>query len=246
MLIDLLATDNLTSYNTKVARVLGLHTAVYIAELMNISAKASQKAKLVEDKYFILDRKYITKRTTLEFEEQFAIDSKLMQLNIIQKPAGDVDTIYFDVNKLAEILSTDDEQTLAKVAKKAKVTTTSVPGVRQSARKKQFDDLKQYITVGNEELKQAFEDWIDGVYNNPKGFLSKKAVSLFQRDVDTFANGDLDVALKVLEIATVGGYREASWAIEKFNKDYANQFRRRYVVPTTSPIRNVVVSDEVF
>jgi hypothetical protein len=152
----------------------------------------------------------------------------------------------FDVNKLAEILSTDDEQKLAKVAKKAKVTTTSVPGVRQSARKKQFDDLKQYITVGNEELKQAFEDWIDGVYNNPKGFLSKKAVSLFQRDVDTFANGDLDVALKVLEIATVGGYREASWAIEKFNKDYANQFRRRYVVPTTSPTRNVVVSDEVF
>ena len=54
------------------------------------------------------------------------------------------------------------------------------------------------------------------------------------------------MALKVLEIATVGGYREASWAIEKFNKDYANQFRRRYVVPTTLPTRNVVVSDEVF
>ena len=69
MLIDLLSTDNLANYNVKIAQVMGLHSAIYINELINISNKATQKNKLVSDKYFILDRKYITKRTNLSVEE---------------------------------------------------------------------------------------------------------------------------------------------------------------------------------
>ena len=57
MLIDLLATDNLANYNIKIAQIMGLHTAIYINELINISNKATQKNKLVADKFFILDRK---------------------------------------------------------------------------------------------------------------------------------------------------------------------------------------------
>ena len=57
MLIDLLATDNQASYNIKIAQVMGLHTAIYINELINISNKATQKNKLIADKFFILDRK---------------------------------------------------------------------------------------------------------------------------------------------------------------------------------------------
>lgn len=246
MLVDLLATDNQVSYNIKVAQVLGLHSSIYITELMNISTKANQKAKLIEDKYFVLDRKYITKRTTLGVDEQLAIDHKLGQLGILQKPAGGVDTIFIDIDKLAATLISDDEKYLTKISKKAEVKTAALPGVKQTLKQKKIIEMKSYITITHTELRKALEDWVEGVYENPKGFLSKKAVELFQRDVDTFANGDLDIALKVVEIATIGGYREAAWAIEKFNKDYSNTLGRRLISPSDTRVRNVQVSDEVF
>lgn len=246
MLLNLLATDNLVSYNIKVAKVFGLHSAIYIAELMNILEKANKKDKLVEDKYFVLDRKYITKRTTLDTEEQLAIDYKLAQLSIIVKPAGAVDTLWLDVDKLAATISSDDEAYLGKVAKRAQVKTTALPGIKMTMRQKKAEEMKSYITEVYPELREAYLNWVDAVYENPKGFLSKRAVELFQRDVDIFANGYLDIALSVVDIAIKGGYREASWAIEKFNKDYANQSRRRIVSPTDSSARNVPTAEEVF
>ena len=46
MLLDLLSTDNLVNYNVKIAQIMGLHTAIYINELINISNKAIKKKKL--------------------------------------------------------------------------------------------------------------------------------------------------------------------------------------------------------
>ena len=115
--MDILATDNMVSYNVKIAQVMGLHSAIYINELMNISAKAHRKNKLISDRYFLLDRKYITKRTTIDEKEQLAIDYKLVKQNIIFKPEGGVDVLELNIDKLAEILSSDDEKYLQKVKK---------------------------------------------------------------------------------------------------------------------------------
>ena len=52
--------------------------------------------------------------------------------------------------------------------------------------------MKTKINCQNEELRQAYEEWIDGVYANPKGFLSARSISIFQKTVDDFARGDLD------------------------------------------------------
>jgi hypothetical protein len=63
--------------------------------------------------------------------------------------------------------------------------------------------------------------------------------------VDEFSNRNLDVALKLLEIASVHGYRDIQWAINKYNQE----FRVSY---STSPeVRRVVtknsqLSSEVF
>ena len=104
MIVDLLATDNMVSYNVKIANVMGLHTAIYLTELINISLKAERKKKLVADKYFLIDRKYITQRTTLSVEEQITIEQKLSKVEVIQKPAGGIDTVYINVDKLAQII----------------------------------------------------------------------------------------------------------------------------------------------
>ena len=246
MLLDLLSTDNLVNYNVKIAQIMGLHTAIYINELINISNKAIKKKKLIANKYFLLNRDYITKRTTLPLEEQLAIDFKLEKVNIIQKPDRDVDHIYLDIDKLAEIISSDDSAYLDKVKKKTEVKTTALPGMKQTLKQKQAEEFKNSITITHPELKEAYDGWVDGVLANPKGFLSKRAIKIFIDTVDSFADGYLDVALTIINIATVNGYRDATWAINKYNEENKknNAVRNNYV--DTSKQRIVKLGNEVF
>ena len=116
-----------------------------------------------------------------------------------------------------------------------------------SMRQKTILELKDFIKCSNEELLNAYRDWVDGVYANPRGYLSKRAIIVFQRDVDEFARGDLDLALKIIEIATINGWRCAEWAINTFKKDYAKDFYANYTqVAPSMPQRSVSLSDEVF
>ena len=249
MLIDLLATDNLANYNIKIAQIMGLHTAIYINELINISNKATQKNKLVADKFFVLDRKYITKRTTLALEEQLAIDTKLHKVGVMQKADNEIDLIYLDIEKLAEIISSDDSEYLDKVKKKTQVKTAALPGMKMTLRQKQAEELKQSLTITHPELKAAYEGWIEGVYANPKGFLSKSAVKVFIDTIDQFANGYLDVALSVINIATVGGWRDATWAIDKYNEQQSKiktVRRRNAVVDTSGERTQIKAGEEIF
>lgn len=246
MLLDLLSTDNLANYNVKIAQVMGLHTAIYVNELINISNKAIKKKKLVSDKYFLLNREYITKRTTLSLEEQLAIDNKLEKVFVLQKPTNDIDHIYLDIEKLAEIISSDDSDYLNKVKKKTEVKTAALPGMKQTLKQRQAEEFKNSINITHPELKEAYDGWVDGVLANPKGFLSKRAIKIFIDTVDSFADGYLDIALKIIDIATTNGYRDATWAINKYNEENKknNAVRNNYV--DTSRQRIVKLGDEVF
>ena len=63
MLIELLSTSNYVSYNIKLAELLGLHSAIYISELMNINEKAIKKQ--YESFYKILMEQKSTLQETL-------------------------------------------------------------------------------------------------------------------------------------------------------------------------------------
>lgn len=237
MMLDILATDNMVSYNVKVARIMGLHSAIYINELINISAKAIKKSKLIAGKYFLLDRKYITERTTIEEKEQLAIDYKLVQNNIINKPEDSTDAIFINVDKLAEMISSDNEKYLNSLSKRTQVHTTSLPGMKETLKQKKAKELKTFITTDDDKLRVAFEGWIDSVQNNPKSTgLTSVKVRLFQKDVREFANGDLNLALKIIEMSTKGSYTDAQWAINNFNAHPPVGYRKRFESGTDSGV----------
>lgn len=251
MLLDLLCTDNYMSFNIKVANTMGLHAAIYINELLNISRKAEKKATFTPDGFMLVDRKYITSRTTLSVEEQSVLDRKIQGVGVIELKEDNPDCLRVHIDTLANIVASDEARLLQRVSKITAVKKTS-PGAGISARQRNIQALKNCIRCSNTELLEAYWDWIDGVYANPKGFLSKKAIEIFQRGLDDFAKGDLDLALKVLEIATVNGFRCVEWAIEKFQREYAKDFYSQFVQPATpipdvkAPVRNTQVSEEIF
>ena len=82
------------------------------------------------------------------------------------------------------------------------------------------ESLKSGIVCSNAELLVAYQHWVDGVFANPKGFLTKESIKIFQKTVDDFCNHNLDAALRVIEIATVNGYRDATWAIDRYKKEH--------------------------
>ena len=83
MLINFLSTDNYNSFNIELAHLIGLQEAIYLNELININQKAVRKNK-IEDNYFLVDRKYIESRTTLNIDEQREIDQALQTCNLIE------------------------------------------------------------------------------------------------------------------------------------------------------------------
>lgn len=246
MLIDLLCTDNYISFNIKVANVVGLHAAIYINELLNINKKAIKKKKITED-FVTVDRNYIQQRTTLIPDEQITIDGKLSAIGVIEVAEGLPDKLKLNIDTLTNIMAEDDAALLKKVSKITTVKSVTIPSTKMSMRQRTILEFKNNLKCSNEELLEAYKGWIDGVYANPRGFLSARAITLFQKGVDEFAKGDLDLALKIVDIATVNGYRNVDWAINVFQKDYAKDFYSKYPPMEASPTqKRVSLSSEVF
>ena len=87
--------------------------------------------------------------------------------------------------------------------------------------------LKANIETTNPELKQAYEDWIDAVCAK-QGWMTKVHVLEGQKSMDNYnKEKDLDVALEILKIATLGGYRDMEWAIKVYEKRLKNSSQLR-------------------
>lgn len=239
MLLDLFSPSNNVTYNIKLAQIIGLHPAIYLSQLLDINKKAIKKGTL-EDNYLVIDRKYITDRTTLDEAEQDKIDQKFIEIGLIEKKNSN--SIIIDLSRLLSILCCEDDFVIEDLNKIFKKTTKRV-----SKQEAIVENLKQNIETTNEELRAAYCDWIDAVYSK-QNWMSKKAVQLGQEIVDKFSNHDLDIALKVIDIATVNGYRDMNWAVENYKKNFKVKYTYTNVPEflTAQPVKRDSLSSEVF
>lgn len=219
MLIDILSTANNVCFNSKIAHIVGLKPAIYIAEVLNIYDKATRKNALDAENYCTLDREYITKRTTLSLKDQMEAETLLKEIKILN--VGSDSSVYLNINVILDLLA--DERDI-KLSISTKKLIKKYPN-RGTQRQGIADSLKNFVETENDELREAYKDWIDAVYANPKGFLSKRSIQIFQKTIETFANHDLDLALKLIEIATVNGMRDANWAIESYKRQFGVSYR---------------------
>ena len=242
MLIELLSMSNYVHFNVKLAQILGLHTAIYLGQITDINEKAIRKNK-VDENFFTIDREYITKRTTIPEKEQKEIENNLIKIGILERSDKDSNTLLLNLTVLTSILMSPDEDLLKNVEDLAK------PKKSKTKAEKIIENLKENIITTNPELRQAYFDWIDAVYSKD-GFMTKAAVIAAQSNIDKFSQRNLDIALKVLEIATINGYRDITWAINNYNKDYKVGYSvaPQPAVRTTqsAPPPRKRLSDEVF
>lgn len=239
MLIELLSMDNYVSYNIKIAEIFGLHPAIYLSELMNINDKAIRKSKITGESYFTVDRKYIEKRTTLTKAQQLKIDDAFKEIGLLKVDETDQNTLTLDITVLTSIM-TGGKQTI----KELKSLTNKISKTKRTKDEAIKDNLKNYVTTDNPELREAYFDWIDAVYAK-QGWMSARSVKEAQKDVDNASGRNLDVALKMINIAAIRGYREMEWAINAYKRDYEPTFRLNTTVQQPVEER-VELSEEVF
>jgi hypothetical protein len=214
---------------------MGLHTAIHTSELLNLTMTAEQQGTLV-DGFFTVNREYITKRTTMLESEQRKIENELYKIGVLTY-GKDEDTVYMNADTLVTLMLGTDEKLLEKAKKISKKSwkPTKEEGIKIN--------LKNNIKTTNAELRMAYEEWIDAVYDR-QGWLNKKCVEMAEEMVDSFSHRNLDVALKLLEIASANGYRDISWAIKKYNEKPAVTYNMAPVakrcVTTNSQLSNEV------
>lgn len=250
MLVDILASNNTININIKAVQLFGLHPAVYLSFLFNHYNKAKDaQNRIDEDGYFIVNRDNILKKSTLTKEEQYEIDNKLSKLNIINISDKSKDKVKIDFKNLISLLTSENLEEIENV-KKISLSSEEITMGKLTQRQKEAIGLKRLISYPNEELEQAYRNWVDGVYANPKGFLSKRAINVFIQSVDNYAQGDLDLALKIIDIATINGLRDCQWAINTFEKDYKKEFykerKQRIVQDQPQERPNKIVGDIKF
>ena len=239
MLIELVSMDNYVSYNIKIAEIFGLHPAIYLSELMNINDKAIRKSKITGESYFTVDREYIQKRTTLTKAQQLKIDDTFKEIGLLKVDETNQNTLTLDITVLTSIMA-GGKQTI----KELKSLTNKISKTKRTKDEAIKDNLKNYVTTDNPELREAYFDWIDAVYAK-QGWMSARSVKEAQKDVDNASGRNLDVALKMINIAAIRGYREMEWAINAYKRDYEPTFRLNTTVQQPVEER-VELSEEVF
>lgn len=240
MLLELLSTSNYISFNIKLAHIIGLEGAVYVSEVLNINDKAVRKKKTTNGKYFTVDREYLEKRTTIPEKRQEEIEKALLGIDLLEKVSGEKDTLCLNLDTLMGLISEKDERLLKSISYNAN------PDNKKKKKQEQtFDQMMSYVVTDNAELRTAYGNWIQALLDNKKPVTSV-GMATAQKRVDEYSKRNLDVALKLLEIATIRCYVDMGWAINAFEKEMKPQLQ--IVAPTESkvPVQRKKLGTEVF
>ena len=200
------------------ANLLGLKTAVYWAELMNVYSRVISKKfeELHENEgYFNLDRDYITKRTTLTVDEQLEIDAGLAKLDVIYTNQIDPNLIRLDVKRLCAILVDDDPEAIKAIQKKSKLKRDDEQAAKKGSLKVQ---LFGSIIESDADILEAYKDWISMMIESKK-LINRKAIEVFQNNLNSYTDSK-QVKLKILELAAIHAYVDFAWAKQVYEKDY--------------------------
>jgi hypothetical protein len=195
--------------NKKLAKIAGLDVAVYWAELQSILKQVVKKQTADEQGFFTLDRAYVERETTLTVTKQLKCDEKLISLGVMLKDPEDPNKISIAVNGMVALITEEDTTKLKKKsANSADAKAAKVAGIKTT--------MKRAIFTQDPALREAYERWIDGMVDAQNCKFTKAVVQLFEKTVTQYTP-DKSTQLKIIEIATINSYRDATWAINKIH-----------------------------
>ena len=193
--------------NKKLVKIVGFEVAAYWAELQSILKQVVKKQTADEQGFFILDRDFVERETTLTIAKQLKCDEKLLGLGVMMKDPENPNRIAIAVNGMVAVITDEDTTKLKKGGKtSADAKAAKIAGIKST--------MKKAILEDDLELRAAYERWIDGMIDAANCKFTKAVVQLFEKTVTGYTT-DRALRLKIIEIATVNSWKDATWAINR-------------------------------
>jgi hypothetical protein len=195
--------------NKRLVKIAGFEVAADWAELQSILKQVVKKHTADEHGFFSLDRDYIERETTLTLTKQLKCDEKLITMGVIIKDMENPNRLAISVQNMVEIITDEDTTKLKKTtAVKKDEKAAKIAGMKIN--------MKKTIVETDSEVRAAYDRWIEGMIDAANCRFTKAVVQLFEKTVTEYTT-DKVTRLKIIEIATVNSYRDATWAINKLS-----------------------------
>ena len=193
--------------NKRLVKIAGFEVAAYWSELQSILKQVVKKQTMDEKGFFPLDRNYVERETTLTVSKQLKAEETLIKLGVFLRDPEDPNKISIAVNGMVSLITDEDTTKLKKGGKtSADEKAAKISGMKAT--------MKKAIVETDLEIRAAYERWIDGMIDAANCRFTKAVVQLFEKTVSEYSTNKA-IRLKIIEIATVNSYRDATWAINK-------------------------------
>lgn len=193
--------------NKRLVKIAGFEVAAYWAELQSILKQVVKKQTADERGFFPLDRDYVERETTLTITKQLKCEEKLVSLGVIMKDPDNPNRLAISVSNMVEVITDEDTTKLKKTGKtSADAKAAKIAGIKAT--------MKKAILETDTEVRAAYERWVDGMVDAANCRFTKAVVQLFEKTITEYTT-DRSLRLKIIEIATVNSFRDATWAINR-------------------------------
>lgn len=221
--------------NKKLIKLTNFDVAAYWAELQSILKQVVKKQTADEHGFFTLDRDYVERETTLTITKQLKCEEKLIAMGVVLKDPENPNRLAISVTNMVEIITDEDTKKLRKIsAVKQDAKAAKVEGIK--------NNMKKALLETDPDLRVAYERWIDGMIDAANCKFTRAVVQLFEKTVTEYTT-DKTTRLKIIEVATVNSYRDATWAINKITN--SNSFKTSGVARIAEQKTCTGVSDSI-
>ena len=195
--------------NKRLVKIAGFEVAAYWAELQSVLKQVVKKQTMDEKGFFLLDRGYIERETTLTISKQLKCEEKLIDLGALLRDTENPNRIAIGVNAMVAVITDEDTTKLKKNRKSsADEKAAKIEGIKST--------MKKAIVETDPETHAAYERWIDGMIDAANCRFTKAVVQVFEKTVTEYT-ANKAIRLKIIEIATTNSYKDATWAINKLD-----------------------------
>ena len=200
--------------NKRLVKLAGFEVAAYWAELQSVLKQVVKKQTMDEQGFFLLDRSYIERETTLTVNKQLKCEEELIELGALLRDAENPNRIAIGVNAMVAVITGEDTTKLKKSRKSsADEKAAKIEGIKAT--------MKKALVETDPEVRAAYERWVDGMIDAANCRFTKAVVQVFEKTITEYTTNKA-IRLKIIEIATTNSYKDATWAINKLDSRFKN------------------------
>ena len=139
--------------NRSLMKLVGVQTATYWAQLMEVRPRVFSKKTYDDNGYFLLDRRFIENQIGLSIEEQYNCDSRLNQIKVLEFDNENRNKIRVDSEKMISYLIQEDIDQLKIVANIAELTKDTMKMNKEIAKQFTKQELEEERARKRKELE---------------------------------------------------------------------------------------------